>query len=106
MTVATGKRVSRNTHAPLTLPGILSTAGHWDQSRGAIFLPSFHRFLPRFVGGVTHGVNLRSYANEEATRQTPGSRRLTSGRDRAHPRPRTPAQALQRSPAHQHGVGI
>src|SRR4051794_41077683 len=27
-----GIRVSRNTHAPLTLPGTLSTAGHWDQS--------------------------------------------------------------------------
>jgi hypothetical protein len=28
MTVATGNRVSRKTHAPLTLPGMLSTAGH------------------------------------------------------------------------------
>jgi hypothetical protein len=28
---------------PLTLPGMLSTAGHWDQSRDAVvmFLPSF-----------------------------------------------------------------
>ena len=25
-------RVPLNTHAPLTLPGTLSTAGHWDQS--------------------------------------------------------------------------
>jgi hypothetical protein len=30
-------RVLRNTQAPLILPGILSTAGHWDQSRGATF---------------------------------------------------------------------
>src|SRR6202042_472480 len=29
---ATGTRVPRNTHAPLTLPGVLSTAGHCDQS--------------------------------------------------------------------------
>jgi chromosome segregation protein len=39
MTVATGKRVSRNTHAPLTLPGMLSTAGHCDQSRVAMIRP-------------------------------------------------------------------
>ena len=38
--VATGKRVSRNTQAPLTLPGTLSTAGHWDQSRVGMFLTS------------------------------------------------------------------
>jgi hypothetical protein len=30
MTVATGRRVSLNTHAPLTLPGMLSTARHWE----------------------------------------------------------------------------
>jgi hypothetical protein len=29
----TGTRVPRNTHAPLTLPGILSTSGHCDRSR-------------------------------------------------------------------------
>jgi len=33
---ATGIRVPRSTHAPLTLPGMLSTAGHCDQSRLAI----------------------------------------------------------------------
>src|SRR5260370_12792449 len=32
----TGIRVPFNTHAPLTLPGTLSTAGHCDQSRVAI----------------------------------------------------------------------
>ena len=37
MTVATGKQVSRNTHAPPTVPATLSTAGHWDQSRIATF---------------------------------------------------------------------
>src|SRR6266480_980441 len=35
-TVATGIRVPRNTHAPLTFPGTLSTAGHCDQSSAAI----------------------------------------------------------------------
>jgi hypothetical protein len=35
-----GRRVLRNTHAPLTLPGTLSTAGHWDQSRVAIVVAS------------------------------------------------------------------
>src|ERR1039458_3756903 len=29
-------RVPRNTHAPLRLPGMLSTAGHCDQSRFAM----------------------------------------------------------------------
>ena len=28
----TGTRVPRKTHAPLTLPAMLSTAGHFDQS--------------------------------------------------------------------------
>ena len=36
MTVATGRRVPLNTQAPLTLPGMLSTAGHWDQSSAAM----------------------------------------------------------------------
>jgi hypothetical protein len=34
--VATGRRVPLNTQAPLTLPGMLSTAGHWDQSSAAM----------------------------------------------------------------------
>src|SRR5713101_10181787 len=38
-TADTGMRVSRNTHAPLNLPGTLSTAEHWDQSRVAMFRP-------------------------------------------------------------------
>lgn len=42
-TTETGIRVSRNTHAPLRLPGMLSTAAHRDQSRLAMFLLSFHR---------------------------------------------------------------
>ena len=35
-TTETGVRVSRNTQAPLRLPGMLSTAGHCDQSRLAM----------------------------------------------------------------------
>ncbi len=31
-----GMRVSRRTQAPLTRPGTLSTAGHWDQSSAAV----------------------------------------------------------------------
>src|SRR5579863_2535128 len=42
-TVCTGIRVPLKTHAPLTLPGMLSTAGHWDQSRLAIIRTSSHR---------------------------------------------------------------
>src|ERR1700688_2831269 len=49
-TVATGIRVSRNTHAPLRLSGTLSTAGHCDPSRGAMFLPPF---ILTFYHGVT-----------------------------------------------------
>src|SRR5271168_5113057 len=48
-TMATGIRVSLNTHAPLTFPGMLSTAGHWDQSRIAIFVASLHRSWLRHV---------------------------------------------------------
>jgi len=29
---ATGIRVPRSTHAPMSLPETLSTSGHWDQS--------------------------------------------------------------------------
>jgi hypothetical protein len=32
----TGSRVPLNTQAPLTLPGMLSTTGHWDQSSAAM----------------------------------------------------------------------
>jgi hypothetical protein len=31
-----GSRVPLNTQAPLTLPGMLSTTGHWDQSSAAM----------------------------------------------------------------------
>src|ERR1700681_631763 len=40
-TADTGIRVSRNTQAPLSLAGTLSTAGHWDQSSVAMFRLSF-----------------------------------------------------------------
>src|SRR5271165_5131336 len=43
-TADTGIRVSRNTHAPLRLPGTLSTAGHWDQSRVAMFFALLFSF--------------------------------------------------------------
>src|SRR5712664_1649781 len=35
-TTATGVRVPLNTQAPLTLPGMLSTTAHWDQSSAAM----------------------------------------------------------------------
>jgi hypothetical protein len=35
-TIVMGVHVPLNTQAPLTLPGMLSTAEHWDQSRAAI----------------------------------------------------------------------
>lgn len=40
MIVATGNRVPLNTQAPPTLPGMLSTAGHRDQSSVATRTPS------------------------------------------------------------------
>src|SRR6266487_3820750 len=40
-TMATGVRVDVNTHAPLTLPGMRSTPGHWDQSREGITEPPY-----------------------------------------------------------------
>src|SRR5947208_1442999 len=53
-TAETGMRVSRNTHAPLSLPGTLSTARHWDQSRIAMFLPPFIlNLLPRSHDNAT-----------------------------------------------------
>src|ERR1019366_5320592 len=42
----------RSTHAPLTLPGMLSTAGHCDQSRFAIAGPPFSRIAPNFSGNT------------------------------------------------------
>jgi hypothetical protein len=41
---ATGIRVPFKTHAPLNLPGMLSTAAHSDQSRAAITPPHLSRF--------------------------------------------------------------
>src|ERR1700733_1568776 len=40
----TAMRVPLRTHVPLTLPGMLSTAGHCDQSSVAMFLPSTSLF--------------------------------------------------------------
>jgi hypothetical protein len=55
-TVATGIRVSRNTHAPLRLSGTLSTAGHCDQSRLAMMFPS--PFIVAFYHGQAAESNL------------------------------------------------
>jgi hypothetical protein len=51
-TAETGIRVPRKTHAPLNLPGTLSTAGHCNQSRVAMFLALSHRapYATLFVG--------------------------------------------------------
>ena len=38
-TTDTGRLVFLKTHAPLSLSGTLSTAGHWDQSRVAAIFP-------------------------------------------------------------------
>src|SRR5579863_6668500 len=54
-TTETGVRVSRNTHAPLRLPGMLSTAGHCDQSRVAVAMicaPAFRLRHRRATAGV------------------------------------------------------
>src|SRR5258708_1518330 len=42
-TVATGMRVPRKTQAPLTFPGMLSTAAHCDQSSAIAALPVSYR---------------------------------------------------------------
>src|SRR2546427_9206570 len=47
-TAETGMRVPRKTHAPLTFPGMLSTAGHCDQSSAIIDLTVYPS--ERFAG--------------------------------------------------------
>ena len=54
MTVATGSRVPLNTQAPLALPGMLSTTGHWDQSSAAI-VETPHSSLRQLAQLVTSG---------------------------------------------------
>jgi hypothetical protein len=51
--MAAGVRVPLNTQAPLTLSGMLSTAGHWDQSSEAIDGTSF-RLQPTPGGTLGH----------------------------------------------------
>src|SRR5712692_6941914 len=46
-TMATGIRVPLKTQAPLTFPGMLSTAGHCDQSSAAMEGFSFRSFYTR-----------------------------------------------------------
>src|SRR6202161_2167642 len=48
----TGIRVPFNTQAPLTLPGMLSTTGHSDQSITAMVLPPFLLCLTAHQQGV------------------------------------------------------
>ena len=48
-TMETGNHVAWNTNAPLTLPGMLSTAGHCDQSRFAMRL---HRYMATFYSAA------------------------------------------------------
>jgi len=44
-TTETGVRLPLNNHAPLTLPGILSTAGHCDQSKPIVYRSTFQRYF-------------------------------------------------------------
>src|SRR5450631_1166106 len=70
---ATGIRVPRNTHAPLTLPGMLSTAGHCDQSRVAMLLPtSIVAFTPFY-----HRTSVRWRLESRSRSRVPGSCRRT-----------------------------
>ena len=52
-TVATGLRLSLSTQAPLRLPGMLSTAGHCDQSKGAAIIRPPSLILRRTWAAVT-----------------------------------------------------
>src|SRR5689334_5768276 len=65
MIVATGKRVPLNTQAPLTLPGMLSTAGHRDQSSTATRTPSLQitaKWGARHAGSC-HGSKTARFAS-------------------------------------------
>src|SRR5450755_333709 len=65
-TAETGIRVLRNTHAPLKRSGTLSAAGHWDQSRAAMFLPLCYL-------KSTHGRKQRTSIGEVGTGSRPQS---------------------------------
>jgi len=58
--VATGIRVPLNTQAPLTFPGTLSTAGHFDQSSVAIYksLTYQHTLREAVSPGHLRGIQL------------------------------------------------
>jgi hypothetical protein len=50
-----------NTHAPLNFPGMLSTAGHWDQSSVAITgFPSISQSLKTTILGISPWSNATS----------------------------------------------
>ena len=50
-----GEPCTLNTQAPLTLPGMLSTAGHWDQSSAAM-VGTPHSSLRQLASLVTSGL--------------------------------------------------
>src|SRR5882762_8241471 len=79
----TGMRVPLSTHAPLTFPGMLSTAGHCDQSSAAMKGFSFRSFYTKspFVRSGTENRSAEGYllgSYRIATAPEPNSSRLTS----------------------------
>src|ERR1039458_2358704 len=103
-TVATGIRVPRNTHAPLRLSGTLSTAGHCDQSRVAISIPSYSSYLEtvsrqRFPPSRTIGVDLFCQEMPNNVFQ------WLSGAVHAHPQHAVAVQSVFGPPFHQAGYG-
>src|SRR5437899_11818443 len=69
-TAETGMRVPRKTHAPLTFPGTLSTAGHCDQSSAITCLLDYpseaqcgtqHSYPPRACDDLHPSVGLFAF---------------------------------------------
>src|SRR5713226_6916674 len=86
-TMATGMRVPLSTHAPLTFPGMLSTAGHCDQSSAATEGFSFRLFYTKsqFVGVVpkTEAQKDHTFKNQRRKGERPENR--LAGRSQLHP---------------------
>ena len=61
----TGIRVPLRTHAPLTLPGTRSTAGHLDQSKSGILHVSLKQLNTTFDALVITDQNLRYQQNSQ-----------------------------------------
>src|SRR5207245_11778092 len=70
----TGMRVPLSTHAPLTLPGMLSTAGHCDQSSAATEGFSFRSFYTKspFVRSGTDNRNAECPPFQKSKRERVG----------------------------------